>query len=223
MKTCAIIPVSRFTHAKTRLSPTLSPSEREGLLKAMLMDVSGALARHVDRVLVISADEDVLEYAYSLGLKILEEEGERDLNGALEQAMEFCFPEFDRVIITPSDIPLIGKADVGNLLDQASRADVVIAPAKGGGTNTLILRPSAMNLRFGDCSFFEHIREARDRGLSISVYDSFYLSLDVNTAEDLGEIILHGEGTHTREYLRRLSFTVKPSRGSDRLEVSRSP
>jgi len=223
MKTCAIIPVSRFTHAKTRLSPTLSPSEREGLLKAMLMDVSGALTRHVDRVLVISADEDVLEYAYSLGLKILEEEGERDLNGALEQAMEFCFPEFDRVIITPSDIPLIGKADVGNLLDQASRADVVIAPAKGGGTNTLILRPSAMNLRFGDCSFFEHIREARDRGLSISVYDSFYLSLDVNTAEDLGEIILHGEGTHTREYLRRLSFTVKPSRGSDRLEVSRSP
>jgi 2-phospho-L-lactate guanylyltransferase len=55
------------------------------------------------------------------------------------------------------------------------------------------------------------------------VYDSFYLSLDVNTAEDLGEIILHGEGTHAREYLRKLRFTVKPSRGSDRLEVSRSP
>ncbi|MCG2828597.1 2-phospho-L-lactate guanylyltransferase [Methanothermobacter sp. K4] len=222
MKTCAIIPVSRFAHAKTRLSPTLSPSEREGLLRAMLMDVSEALRRHVDRVLVISADADVLEYAYSLGVDILEEMGRKDLNGALEQAAEFCMPEFDRVMITPSDIPLIGKTDITELLHRASHFDVVIAPAKGGGTNTLIFRPGSMRLRFGDCSFFEHLSEAKGKGLSVSVYDSFYLSLDVNTAEDLGEIILHGEGTHAREYLRKLSFTVRPSRGSDRLEVSRS-
>ena len=42
-KTTAIIPVSRFTHAKTRLSPTLTPLERENLLKSMLKDVIGVL------------------------------------------------------------------------------------------------------------------------------------------------------------------------------------
>jgi len=222
MKTCAIIPVSRFSHAKTRLSPTLSPSEREGLLRAMLRDVSEALWSHVDRVLVISADEDVLEYAYSLGLDILEEKGQKDLNGALEQAADFCSSEFDRIIITPSDVPLIGKAEVRDLLKRSETFDLVIAPAKGGGTNTLILEPGSMGLKFGDCSFFEHVMEAERMGMSVHVYDSFYLSLDVNTAEDLGEIILHGEGTHTKEYLKGLEFSVKPSRGSARLEVSRT-
>lgn len=220
MKICAVIPVSRFSHAKTRLSPTLSPSEREGLLKAMLTDVSGALREQVKEVLVISADADVLEYAYNLGVRILQEEGQVDLNGALEQAAAHCSGRFDRVIITPSDIPLIGKVDLKGLL--ASPEDVVIAPAKGGGTNALLFRPGSIRLRFGDCSFFEHIKEAKKRELDVLIYDSFYLSLDVNTAEDLGEIILHGEGTHTQEYLKKLRFTVKPSRGSDRLEVTRS-
>ena len=36
----AIIPVTTFNNAKTRLSPFLSAEERENLLKAMLRDVT---------------------------------------------------------------------------------------------------------------------------------------------------------------------------------------
>ena len=36
----AIIPVSKFKNAKTRLSPFLTEEEREHLLKAMLHDVN---------------------------------------------------------------------------------------------------------------------------------------------------------------------------------------
>jgi len=47
------------------------------------------------------------------------------------------------------------------------------------------------------------------------------LSLLDSTAEDLGEIILHGEGTHTREFLNKIPLSVNPHRGSDRLEIRR--
>ena len=39
----AIIPVSKFKNAKTRLSPFLKEEEREHLLKAMLHDVTDTL------------------------------------------------------------------------------------------------------------------------------------------------------------------------------------
>ena len=44
----AIIPVSKFTDAKTRLSPFLSATEREELLKAMLKDVTKTLKKLVN-------------------------------------------------------------------------------------------------------------------------------------------------------------------------------
>lgn len=220
-KTFAIIPVSRFSHAKTRLSPTLSPSEREGLLKAMLMDVTNSLKNIVSEVVVISSDEDVLDFAYDLGVKIIQEKGQTDLNGALQQAVDWCVGECDNVIITPSDIPLLSLANPENLIAESEKYDLVIAPAKGGGTNAIIFKPNTINLKFGDCSFFEHLKDAEMKGLSFQIYDSFYLSLDVNTAEDLGEIILHGTGTHTQEYLKKLNLVVKPYRGSDRLEIVR--
>ena len=59
----AIIPVSKFKNAKTRLSPFLTEEERENLLKAMLHDVTDTLKKYVDKIFIISRDEDVLSYA----------------------------------------------------------------------------------------------------------------------------------------------------------------
>ena len=60
-KIYAIIPVSKFSNAKTRLSPFLTLEERENLLKAMLNDVTEALRDNVDDIYIISADKEVLE------------------------------------------------------------------------------------------------------------------------------------------------------------------
>jgi 2-phospho-L-lactate guanylyltransferase len=76
-------------------------------------------------------------------------------------------------------------------------------------------------MSFGDCSFFEHLEEAQIAGYTHGIFDSFYLSLDVNTAEDLGEIMLHGEGTHTQKFLLDLGLKVYSHRGSERLRVKR--
>lgn len=221
MKTIAIIPVSRFSHAKTRLSPTLTPMERENILKAMLKDVIKVLKRCVDGVLVISSDKDVLDYARKLNIQTLEEKGETDLNGALTQAIKYCSKYSAKVLIVPSDIPLIKEEHVEDILKKGEEVDVVIAPAKGGGTNALLCPTSGLTMKFGDCSFFKHIDEVQKNGLTPYIYDSFYLSLDVNTAEDLGEIMLHGDDTYTRIFLKDLSLKVHSNHGVERLRVLR--
>ncbi|BAW31139.1 MAG TPA: 2-phospho-L-lactate guanylyltransferase [Methanothermobacter sp.] len=221
MKIYGIIPVSPFAHAKTRLSPTLSPTERENLLKVMLKDVTKNLKKNLDKVIVISADWNVLNFAQKLGVQTLKEKGKTDLNGALQQAVEWCESKCDKILIVPSDVPLLGKTNLKGLIEDAEKYDVIIAPAKGGGTNALLFPPETIKLRFGDCSFFEHVKEAKRLKLSIKIHDSFYLSLDVNTAEDLGEIILHGKNTHTKSYLEDLKLKVKPSRGVERLQIER--
>ena len=122
-KIYAIIPVSQFSNAKTRLSPFLSPEERENLLKAMLKDIANALKPIVDKIIIISKDDEVLAYARELELTtLIEEDHEKTknlkasdnsgLNLALKQAMKWSRTKTRKVIILPSDIPLIGKTNI---------------------------------------------------------------------------------------------------------------
>jgi len=218
----AIIPVSKFKNAKTRLSPFLSEKEREKLLKVMLHDVTDTLKRYVDKIFIISRDEDVLSYAESLKLNTILENENSNLNKALTQAMKFCKGKTRKVIIVPSDIPLIGKTNVQMLIDAGKSLDFIIVPSKGGGTNMMIMKPMGIHTRFEGFSYKEHVKAAERKKLNPQVHDSFFMALDVNTAEDLGEIMIHGEKTHTRKYLKELKVKFEPSRGSERINVTRT-
>lgn len=217
----AIIPVSKFKNAKTRLSPFLSEEEREELLKAMLHDVTDTLKKHVDKIFIISRDEDVLSYAEKLNLGTIMEDENSNLNKALKQAMKYCKGKAKKIIIVPSDVPLIGKTNVQMLIDASKSLDFIIVPSKGGGTNMIIMKPMAIHTRFEGFSYKEHVQAAERKKLNPQVHDSFFMALDVNTAEDLGEIMIHGEKTHTRKYLKELKVNVEPFRGSERLKVTR--
>lgn len=217
----AIIPVSKFKNAKTRLSPFLSEEEREKLLKVMLHDVTDTLKKYVDKIFIISRDEDVLKYAESLNLDTILEDENSNLNKALKQAMKYCKDKTRKVIIVPSDIPLIGKTNLQMLIDASKSLDFIIVPSKGGGTNLIIMKPMAIHTRFEGFSYKEHVQAAERKKLNPQVHDSFFMALDVNTAEDLGEIMIHGEKTHTRKYLKELKVKFEPFRGSERIKVTR--
>ena len=217
----AIIPVSKFKNAKTRLSPFLSEEERESLLKVMLQDVTDTLKKHVDKIFIISRDEDVLNYAKKLNLDTILEDENSNLNKALKQAMKYCKGKAKKIIIVPSDVPLIGKTNVQMLIDASKSLDFIIVPSKGGGTNMIIMKPMAIHTRFEGLSYKKHVQAAERKKLNPQVHDSFFMALDVNTAEDLGEIMIHGEKTHTRKYLKELKVNVEPFRGSERLKVTR--
>jgi len=217
----AIIPVSKFNNAKTRLSPFLTEEEREKLLKVMLQDVTDTLKKYVDKIFIISRDEDVLDYAKKLKLDTILEDENSNLNKALKQAMKYCKGKTRKVIIIPSDVPLIGKTNVQMLIDASKSLDFIIVPSKGGGTSMIIMKPMAIHTRFEGFSYKEHVQAAERKKLNPQVHDSFFMALDVNTAEDLGEIMIHGEKTHTRKYLKELKVNVEPFRGSERIKVTR--
>ena len=218
----AIIPVTTFKNAKTRLSPFLSEAEREKLLKVMLRDVTDTLKKHVDKIFIISRDEEVLSYAETLNVNPILENDNSNLNKALTQAMKLCKGKARKIIIVPSDIPLIGKTNIKMLIDASKNLDFIIVPSKGGGTNMIIMKPMAIPTQFEGFSYKKHVNVAEKKRLNPQVHDSFFMALDVNTTEDLGEIMIHGEKTHTREYLKNeLKVNVESFRGSERLKVTR--
>lgn len=217
----AIIPVSKFSNAKTRLSPFLELKERENLLKAMLKDVTETLKPVMDEVVIISADKNVLEYANELEVLTLVENEGLNLNTAIEQAMDWCRHKTKKVFIVPSDIPLISKTNIDALIESGKVIDFIIAPSKGGGTNGLIIKPQSIDMKFGEFSFKNHVKEANKNKFEPVIYDSFYMSLDVNTTEDLGEIIIHGSGSNTQSYLKNLNIGVESIHGAERLKVER--
>jgi len=73
----------------------------------------------------------------------------------------------------------------------SSSADVVIAPGRAGGTNVLrVSRPERFEVRYHNLSFLTHEQLARERGLSVEVYDSFYTSVDIDEPQDLVELLI---------------------------------
>jgi len=218
----AIIPVSKFSNAKTRLSPFLELNEREKLLKAMLKDVTKTLKPLVDEIIIISADKEVLEYGNKLEVLTLVENEGLNLNTAISQAMDWCRHKTKKIFIVPSDIPLISKTNIDALMESAKNLDFIIIPSKGGGTNGLIMKPLSIDMKFGEFSFKNHIKEASKNGFDPVIYDSFYMSLDVNITEDLGEIMIHGSGSKTQSYLKELKIDVESIHGAERLKVKRN-
>ena len=187
----------------------------------MLKDVTNSLKEVLDEIFIISSDKEVLAYGESLNLKTIVEDDDSNLNKALTQAMEECKDKVKRVLIMPSDVPLIGKTNIGLLVAQSDNLPFIIVPAKGGGTNAILMNPLAIDMKFGDYSFIKHIKEAQNKGFTPMIHDSFYMAMDVNTTEDLGEILIHGNGSETQKYLKSIGITVKSIHGPERLKVNR--
>jgi len=208
MTTWAIIPVKHLSKAKSSLSTTLTLVQRRGLVLNMLADMLNAVrnARSVAGTVVVSPDEEVLNFARTNGVISVVEPG-IELNEALKLAVDYAVAEkASSVLILPSDLPLLRGADVENIIAMASppRA-VVIAPSKDNGTNALLLLPpDVINPRFGGESFPSHLAEARRVGVRPHIYRSANVATDVDDVEDLLKVETYGLGTRTQSFLQSL-------------------
>jgi 2-phospho-L-lactate guanylyltransferase len=217
MTTWAIIPVKRLSLAKSSLSKALNPHQRRELVLSMLADVLKSVqkASSVESSIVVSPDEEVLEFARICGAIGIADHDAR-LNEALELAIKHAMAKgVTSILILPSDIPLLTSADVENIISIGSSPQaVVIAPSKANGTNALFLRPAdVMNLRFGGESFPAHLAEARAAGIKPQIYRSTTVANDIDEIEDLLNIDVHGFGKKTREFL--ISFRSQARSGKN--------
>lgn len=214
MRTQAILPIKSFPDAKRRLMEELTPGPRRALVEAMFSDVLVALRRAdlVDEIVVISSDRDAQEIAGGYGAGVLDDEqlGHSEAASlAITTAME---SGVDRVVLVPGDCPLLDPAEVDALLGRAidPPSALIVPDRHGTGTNALVLRPpNALTPAFGPGSCERHASSARLAGTAHEVVEVPSLGLDIDTPEDLSELIAvlertHGGAAHTRGMLNQM-------------------
>ena len=193
------VPVKDLVNAKQRLVQALSPAERMDLARAMLHDVLRALvAAPLDARWVVTRDAEVTDTAHDFGVEVIAEALNQGHTAAVAAAQAAAVRAGARLFATiPGDVPCVTAEEIGALVARASDGPAVaFAPSRSGlGTNGAALSPpEAMPLTFGEPSFDNHLKAARERGLTTHVLALPGLGLDIDGPEDLAALA-KGEGT----------------------------
>lgn len=207
-----IIPVKSLQMAKTRLSIILNSEERKALMLAMLKDVLKAIKSSiVSRIILISPDLAIKELANNFGVKYLLEK-KKGLNEAIKQATEWCTQNnAESVLVLPADIPLITSEDINQIVKLGSNENcIVISPSQNGGTNALLRKPpNLMPTYFGPQSFMKHFNEALTKGITIKVYRSQRVAMDIDSLEDLRNFLKIENQTILYQFLKQIKIDTR--------------
>ena len=208
------VPVKDLVNAKQRLVRALSPSERMALARAMLHDVLKALvAAPLDARWVVTRDPEVTATARDYGVDVISEPVNQGHTAAVAAAQASAVRAGARVFATiPGDVPCVTAGEIGALVAGAGDGPAVaFAPSRSGlGTNGAALAPpGAMPLTFGEPSFDNHLKAARERGLATHVLALPGLGLDVDGPEDLALLLARGASTESGRLLAHWSIAER--------------
>jgi len=198
-----LVPVRSLVGAKKRLAHLLTLAEREGLALAMLADMIDALkaANSVDRVVVVSSDDLLLQHAGAAGADVLREKRAAGLNAAVQAAAERLEDDGISCLLTiPGDVPLLTAADVDRIFAArtATHPVVLVPSGTGTGTNGLLLAPpTAIAPRFEGLSLAAHRSACAAAGLETTVLRCTSFELDIDTPDDLAELATSPRDTRT--------------------------
>lgn len=175
--------------AKSRLSPYFNTSERKNLVLFMFSHVLNI----VEDYPVI-----ILTKKSANASKNFDQSG--NINSGIISLRESVD---DDILILPSDLPLLEKDELLNLMGDLK--SISIAPSQRGGTSALFL-PRGIDFipRFGKNSLEKHIEEANSRGLKMSVYRSEAF-MDVDVIEDIEWILSNKPDVDFSKYLSSTS------------------
>lgn len=188
-----LIPVKDGRSAKSRLGVG-GDDQRSRLMTAFARDAISAATRcELVQVYVVGEPTSLEILVADLEVEILPDEGEGDLNRALERASQRLPSQRRGTAAMLADLPCLRTDELGAaLLEATGRA--FVADAAGTGT-TLLITPEGSELdpRFGVGSAAAHtVSGAVQVGSSLSS-----LRLDVDTTADLEAALRYGVGPHT--------------------------
>jgi 2-phospho-L-lactate guanylyltransferase len=186
----AALPVKEFAGAKQRLSPLLTPTQRETLAAAMLQDVLTALAEaNLAGILINTLDRHATELAHRYGARVITDDARTGHTGAVAAIARTLTAEGRAgMLVLPGDIPRVTAAEINTLITAARPApSFTIAPAHDelGSNGVLCLPPEALPLRFGDNSYFPHLDSARRHGIEPTTIPLSGFALDIDHPDDL--------------------------------------
>jgi 2-phospho-L-lactate/phosphoenolpyruvate guanylyltransferase len=206
----AVVPVKRLGYALGRLSGALDRRGRRVLQSAMLGDVLGALAgsSRIGEIVVVTSDSRARAVAESVGARTVpDHDPPQGINAAVIRGVEALHARSALVVV--SDLPLLMAADVEHLVGAAPDGEgVVLAQSEDGtGTNAMLITPpTAIEPQLGPGSLALHLAQASVMGLRAEVVSHPGIALDVDTPEDLAELLRREPGGATGRAIARLGL-----------------
>ncbi len=203
----AVVPVKERASAKERLSPMLRPETRHALALAMLEDVLAALTATpgVAGLLVVTVDPEAGRLAATYGARLIEVGARDGHTGAVTAAARLLAAEQRSGILTlPGDIPLVTPAEIARLLAAhlpAPSFTIVPSHDERGSNAIACSPPDAVPLRFGENSFYPHLKAAEMAGIRPNVVHLPGIALDIDNPEDLVSFMRIDSSTRARAVL----------------------
>jgi 2-phospho-L-lactate/phosphoenolpyruvate guanylyltransferase len=187
----ACVPVKEFTGAKQRLASLLSPGQRELLAETMLEDVLAALAgaTRLAGTLVNTIDPRAAVLAERYGASVVTEGARDGHTGAVNGMARVLARESEAALLTvPGDIPRVTAWEIDTVVASCREApSFTIVPAHDelGSNAVLCAPPFSVPLRFGDDSFYPHLRAAHAKGIEPNIVRLPGIGLDIDHPVDL--------------------------------------
>src|SRR5438128_226834 len=127
MRTAAILPVKRFSHAKQRLSANVAAEQRLVLARAMVADVLLALrrTRSIELTIVVSGERSLAPIAAERDALLVADDVESGQSAAVVRGVERALADgFERVLCVPGDCPGLDPAELEELLAPKGAAAI---------------------------------------------------------------------------------------------------
>lgn len=204
--TFAVLPVKDPRQAKQRLSGLLSPARREALARLMFEEMFARIlaARGFARVLVATSDAQIAARAGAHGALVIEESEQHSHSRSADAAAAMAAGlGASAVVLLPIDVPTATAAEIDSLAAAAGEGIAIVPSGDGTGTNALVRTPpTAIESRFGPNSFQAHLQQARAKGLPVRVLHPPGIVFDVDTPEDVKELLGRAPECRAARFLR---------------------
>jgi 2-phospho-L-lactate/phosphoenolpyruvate guanylyltransferase len=201
-----VIPVKRLSAAKSRLRGAVPDEWHQALALAMVRDTVTAVLRaaEVGRLLVVTDDPVAAAAVTPLGAEAVPDRPAAGLNPAFAYGADVLAGLAGPRAALAGDLPALTGADLGEVL-RSVRGRSFVADAAGSGT-VLLAAPAGVPLdpRFGVGSAAAHAAS----GAWPLAGEWPGLRQDVDTPDDLREVLTLGAGAHTCALLRDLGLTA---------------
>lgn len=202
----ALLPVKSPHNAKQRLGGFLSAEQREKLARILYKQTLATLckAEGIDRVVVVTNDAEVAEYARSSGTLVFEEKEQVSHSASADAAcLRAIHLGATTVLLVPIDVPLATPADFSRLAAAARPGLIVVPSADGTGTNAMARTPpDVIESRFGPGSCRAHLDQARLKSVPADILRLPGLMFDIDTPEDVAELLASSHGNDIAAFLR---------------------